>query len=186
MKRVFIIHCWGGKPKDNWYPWLKARLEEKGFQVFVPEMPDTEHPRIETWVPLLEKLVGEPDKDTYLVGHSIGCGTILRYLERNGPIGGCMLVAGFFEITWPPPPTKGGKALMNSWLKPADLKTIRKNAGKMVCLFSDNDPWVPVRNAELFKERLGAKTVIEHKQGHYSDGVTTLRSALDAILELAK
>ncbi len=49
--------------------------------VQVPAMPNTAEPKIETWVPFLEKLVGKPDKDTYLVGHSIGCQTILRYLD---------------------------------------------------------------------------------------------------------
>ena len=45
MKRVFIIHGWTGKPEGDWFPWLKQELETKGFQVQIPEMPDTEKPK---------------------------------------------------------------------------------------------------------------------------------------------
>ena len=38
MKRVFIIHGWGGNPETEWIPWTKKQLEKKGFQVEVPEM----------------------------------------------------------------------------------------------------------------------------------------------------
>ncbi len=99
-KRVFIIHCWDGRPNYCWYPWVKKELEKNGFQVNVPAMPETEMPRMEKWVPELRKLVGSPDKDVYLVGHSVGCITILRYLEslkENEKIGGAVLVAGFTD-----------------------------------------------------------------------------------------
>ena len=36
MKRVFIIHGWGGYPEEGWLPWLKKELEKNGFKVFVP------------------------------------------------------------------------------------------------------------------------------------------------------
>ena len=49
--------------------------------VHVPEMPDTDHPKIGPWVSTLQKLVS-PDSSTILVGHSIGCQAILRYLEQ--------------------------------------------------------------------------------------------------------
>ena len=45
-KRVFVIHGWGGYPEEGWKPWLKKELEKRGFTVFVPAMPDTEHPKM--------------------------------------------------------------------------------------------------------------------------------------------
>ena len=81
MKRVFIIHGWGGKPA-GWLLWLKEELGKKGFEASTLEMPNSEKPEIEEWVGYLSEQAGEVDKDTYFVGHSIGCQTILRFLEK--------------------------------------------------------------------------------------------------------
>src|SRR3990167_5523753 len=98
MKRVFIIHGWGSNPKDDWFPWIKKELESKGFKVEIPVMPNTDEPKVNEWVGFLKKIVKNPDKDTYFIGHSIGCQTILRYLEnldKKIKIGGCIFVAGW-------------------------------------------------------------------------------------------
>jgi len=50
MKRVIIVHGWYGYPHEGWFPWLKKVLEDKGYSVEVPEMPDTDHPKIDEWV----------------------------------------------------------------------------------------------------------------------------------------
>ena len=62
QKRVFIIHGWEGYPEEAWFPWLKKELETRGFEVFVPSMPDSGNPKIEVWVPFLKNLVGKCDK----------------------------------------------------------------------------------------------------------------------------
>jgi predicted alpha/beta hydrolase family esterase len=103
MKRVFIIHRWGATPKSDWYPWLKEQLEKDGYEVHVPAMPDTEIPVIEKWIGCLSDAVGTPDNETYFVGHSIGCQTILRYLDSHmfeplETVGGAVFVAGWFNL----------------------------------------------------------------------------------------
>ena len=187
-KRVFIVHCWGGTPKDNWYPWLKSELEKRGFKVEVPVMPDTNNPKIETWVPFLAKMVGKLDKDTYFVGHSMGCPTIMRYFENvKQPVGGVVFVAGFFTLTTPPSTTDEDKKTLKPWLDtPVDCSKIKKVARKIVAIFSDNDPWVPVENAQLFKNKLNAKIIIEKGQEHYSNGRKTLTIALNELLTITK
>lgn len=32
MKRVFIVHGWGGRPDESWFPWIQRELESKGFK----------------------------------------------------------------------------------------------------------------------------------------------------------
>jgi hypothetical protein len=63
MKRAVIIHCWEGTPEYCWYPWLKRALESFGFQVEVPAMPDSEHPKQAGWIRTMKKIIGEPDDD---------------------------------------------------------------------------------------------------------------------------
>ena len=100
QKRVIIVHRWDGNSEADWYPWLKTELEKSGHEVIVPNMPDTAVPVIEKWVPKLAQTLGVPDANTYFVGHSIGCQTILRYLETvsNGTVGGALFVAGWFDL----------------------------------------------------------------------------------------
>lgn len=76
MARVIIIHSWGSNHEANWYPWIKVQLERNGHEVIVPDMPDTNKPVIEKWVEEIKKTVGTPNKDTYFIGHSIGCQAI--------------------------------------------------------------------------------------------------------------
>ncbi|MDD3190132.1 MAG: hypothetical protein PHI66_00330 [Candidatus Pacebacteria bacterium] len=45
MKRLFIIHGWGGYLKEDRLPWLEKEEEKEGFKVLIPEMPHTENPQ---------------------------------------------------------------------------------------------------------------------------------------------
>ncbi len=188
VKRVFIVHGWDGSPEEGWFPWLKSELEKKGFVVSVPAMPDTSHPRIEKWVSFLEKSVGKPDKDTYFVGHSIGCQTILRYLEKiNAKVGGIVLVAGWLNLK--ELETEAEKEIARPWLEtPLDLRKIKAVINNIVAIFSDDDPWVPLGDAEIFREKLGAKVIMEKQKGHFggNDNIKELPSALNALLSISK
>lgn len=64
-------------------------------------MPDTANPKIKEWVSELEKQVSELDENTYFVGYSIGCQTIMRYLENKETrkIGGILFVAPWLNFT---------------------------------------------------------------------------------------
>lgn len=188
QKRVFIVHGWDGSPQNCWFPWLKNKLEERGFVVQALSMPHPENPIIIDWVSYLSDIVGEPDKNTYLVGHSIGCQAILRYVEQlQKPIGGIVCVAGFFRLLHLA--TDEEKAIAKPWLETLmDCGKIKQWSGEIVAIFSDDDPDVDLGDKELFEKYLNAKTIVEHHQGHFSDdaGIKELPSALEAVLRIAE
>ena len=167
-KRVFIIHGWGGYPQESWFPYLKQKLEQKGYVVHIPAMPHTNHPTMEEWIPFLSQSVGTPDSKTFLIGHSIGCQTILRYLETvKVQIGGIILVAGFVHLALD---ENESPEIAKPWLKaPLHWEKIKAHTKNTVAIFSDDDQWVPVGDAQIFKEKLGAKIIVEKKQGHFTD-----------------
>lgn len=190
MKRIFIIHCWGGTPADNWYPWLASALEAKGYAVTVPDMPDTETPAIDAWVHHLKDVVGTVDEQTFFVGHSIGCQTILRYLASlpaGTKAGGAAFVAGWFHLTrlesdeeW---------AIAKPWLEtPIDLAQVKEHAQTFHAIFSDNDPFVPLSDKDIFEKELGASTVVMNEKGHFTgdDGVMELPEVLDTLSHMAQ
>lgn len=186
-KRAIIVHCWDGTPEMAWYPWLKRELEARGFEVHVPAMPETETPKIGPWIQTLRTVVGELDEATFLIGHSIGCQTILRYLESlegEQKVGGAVLVAGFYTLQGL---DEEGEAIIRPWLEtPIDAAKIRSHVDHIEAIFSDNDPWVPVENEQFFKNRLDAKTQMLHARGHFShsNDTTELPEALEAVLKL--
>jgi predicted alpha/beta hydrolase family esterase len=188
MKRIFIVHCWQGAPSDFWYPWLAHELAERGLEAHVPEMPDTNSPAIEKWISKLSEEVGIPDEETYFVGHSIGCQAVFRYLQSlsNPRVGGMLCVAGWFNL--PSLETVEEKEIAGPWLQ-NDLNTTKLKKlleGKLTAVFSTNDPHVPLTDADLFQEELGARVIIESGMGHYdSESTTELPIALEEILKIA-
>lgn len=185
MKRVFIVHRWDGEPDGDWYPWLAEQLEDRGFKTEVLTMPNPEFPEIKSWVSAIKKAVGKPDENTYFVGHSIGCQAIMRYLSglpAEARIGGSVFVAGWFGLMGLE--TEEEAATAKSWLEtPIDLNKVRTTGGRFAAVFSDNDPFVPLEDAEIFRKMLGAQIVIEKYAGHFA-GVEELPAALAAVLEI--
>lgn len=193
MKRVVIVHCWDGNPKYCWYPTTKKGLEDKGFEVNVPEMPDTHFPKLSLWLPKLKETIGRPDKDLYLVGHSLGCITILRYLEQlkdNEKIGGVVFVAGFTDDLRNVDPVED--ELKNFFETPILWNKIKPKANKFVVIHSDNDPYVSIKYGDIFKDKLGAGLVIKHNMGHFSGplddptSITSLPDVSEQILKIGK
>ena len=188
MKRVVIVHCWGGYPEYCWYPWVKKELESKGFDVQVPELPETDAPNLAKWLPVLKEVVGTPNEDTFLVGHSIGCATILCYLEslkEGEKVSGVVLVAGYTDDL-------GFEELKNFFTTPVPLEQIKPKANKFVAIHSDDDPYVPLKHGDIFKEKLDAELIVKHRMKHFSgpvdkeDSCVELPDVVEGVVEMAK
>lgn len=190
MKRVFIIHGWTGKPNQHWTPWLENKLKEKGFDVYQPEMPETDNPKMNLWTAYLKEQVGKADLDTYFVGHSIGCLTILRYLEKyNEKIGGAVLVAPWVTLNPESFVAPEDKEVVEAWTSGGfDWEKLKNLCHKFVALFSKDDPDVPLDdNMPIFKEELGAKIIIEDGKGHFTseEDVNELPVVLEQLLKMS-
>lgn len=187
-KRVFIIHGWEGHP-ENWKAWLKEKLQERGFEAHAPQMPNTYEPTIEEWVSFLAKEIGTPDKDTYLVGHSLGCQAILRYLESlsdDQMVGGVLMVAGFITLRKEIMFGRTEK-ILGPWIERSiDLSKAKAHSERFVSVFSDNDPFIPLGDSDIFKAKLGSKIIVIPRGGHFSgsEGYSELHVALNEILKM--
>ena len=169
--RLYIIHRWDGSPTADWYQWLKKELEQKGWEVHIPAMPNPAKPEIDAWINHLKKVVEKPDANTFFIGHSIGCQTIMRYLSalpKQTKIGGILFVAGW--LTLQHLETEEEKNLAESWLTTSiDFQKVKEKFNNIVAVFSTNDPYVPLKeNVALFKKHLNVRIIIEEKKGHYN------------------
>ena len=179
---VFIFHGTEGHPQENWFPWLKGKLEAKGCKVFVPQFPTPPvvPAKISEWFDVLKEYEKHIDGDTILIGHSLGGIFALRVLEQlKRPIKGVFLVGTPIGV----------RPILNydrdnsfsgfdfDWAK------VKTHSGSFICFFSKDDPYVPIENAELFKSSLGAKVIIEDGQKHYDgeSGITEVDQVLKEI-----
>ena len=188
MKKVVIVYGWEGYPEECWFPWLKKELEGRGFEVYIPEMPNPEAPKIGAWVDYLKKNIDKVDENTYFVCHSTGCQAVIRFLENlTVKVGGCIFVGGWFNLLPASYEDEEDKKIAKPWLQtPIDFDKVKKNCSKFVAIFSDNDPFVPLSDADLFKEKLNAKTIIEKNKGHLGDdaNIKKLPIVLHEILKI--
>lgn len=183
MKIVFILHGWGDYYNRGWFKWLEQELNNKGFSAKALDM-KPQPPILEKWLDILKKAAKNPNKDTYFVGHSAGVQTILHYLQwlpADVKIGGVVMVAGWIDDL-------GMSELKNFFENKLNWNKIKSHCDKFVFIYSDDDPYVKSYHAEIFKEKLGAKLILEKGKKHFSfeEGVNELPSALKAVLELSK
>ena len=188
MKTAIIVHGWDFNPQMHWYPWLKHHLEKKGFKVLTPEMPNSDNPQIKEWVEKLKEIAINPNKETYFIGHSIGCQTILRYLEtlpEKTKVGPIVFVAPWFHLQNLEGPES--EKIAKQWLEtPMNIEKINTHLTKIICIFSDNDQWVPLADKEIFRQFFGAKIIVEHNKGHFTqdDGVTEVPDIIKGLTAL--
>ncbi|HLL00294.1 MAG TPA: alpha/beta hydrolase [Myxococcaceae bacterium] len=171
-RSLVIVPRWAGRPDTDFYPWLEAKLREAphGFSsVRTLDMPNPAQPTIEAWVGTLAQALGPaPAPSTVLMGHSVGCQAVLRYLATLPPghvIDGVLLVAGWWEVDKP-------WESLRPWLQPpGDLARLRAAARRFVVLISDNDPFTSdhARNRQLWQERLGAEVVLAPGGRHFNN-----------------
>ena len=97
----------------------------------------------------------------------------MRYLEqlsKNLKVKGLVFVAGWFNLLEETFRNDEERETMKPWLEtPIDYGKVNRFTDNVLAVFSNNDPYVPVSDSELFKERLGAKIIIKESEGHFNE-----------------
>lgn len=184
MNKIYIVHCWDGTKDDGWYPWLDEKLTNENNKVFRFNMPNTANPKIGEWVSFLDQQIDNLDENTYFVGHSIGCQTILRYLQSKDvtKIGGVLLVAPWLDLLDYAIEDEESYDTAMPWLtEKIDFEKVKKFTNNIHCIFSDNDYFVSIDQKDKFEKLLDAKTLVVSGKGHISgeDNVYELKEILD-------
>lgn len=189
MNKIYMIHCWEGTKDDGWYPWLDTKISNENNKVIRFNMPSTEHPKIEEWIDELDKQVDTLDNNTYFIGHSIGCQTILRYLETKNidRIGGILFVAPWLDLL--PEAISGDDSyyIAYPWINTKiNFDKIKNITANIICIFSDDDYFVSIEQKQMFEEKLNAKCVVVTGKGHISaeDGIKELSIIYEKAIEM--
>lgn len=159
MENAIILHGGYSSPKHYWFPSIKQILVKNGYDVWIPQLPDTNNPNLTSWLPFVLKN-GTFRKNTILVSHSLGSTLALSVLERlKTPIFCAILVSGFSKPR--------GDYKEPVLQKKYDWKKIKSNVKDLMFINSKNDPWGchDKQGLSLWKH-LGGTLVLLENEGH--------------------
>lgn len=164
MKTAIILHGTLGSPDGNWFKWLKSELENKGLEVWLPQLPHAEQPSLNDWYTFIQKECPFAiNEDTLIVGHSSGAILALIIAQNNmEKVGAIVDVSVFHDnsLQWEP----------NSKLFDVkfDWQAIQQGTNKLLFVHSDNDPYVPLDQAQYVATNCAAELVLVPSQGHFN------------------
>jgi predicted alpha/beta hydrolase family esterase len=160
MKNAILLHGTSSSPDSYWMPSIGKFLEENGYEVWAPQLPEAARPSLKVQVPFVLKN-GKFSQETIIIGHSAGSPLILGVLEKiDIKIKKAILVSGF------------GRILKNNnisipLVKKFDWEKIKNSCDKFIMINSDNDPWgCDDREGYYMFKKLGGKLIILHGEGH--------------------
>lgn len=163
---IFIFHGAGGYPEENWFPWLKEKLEAYGQRVFVPRFPTPEGQSLAAWLEVLKPYQDQIDENSILIGHSMGTIFLLRILERlKKPVKLAVFVAGVIGIK-PIKNYDGDFKFSNGF--DFNWKKIKPSSKNFIVYHSDNDPYVSMANGEQLAKNLGVDLTFIPNAGHFN------------------
>ncbi len=164
LKNAIILHGTLGSPGGNWFTWLKSELESRGFKVWLPQLPHAEQPSLREWADFVHKNCPFTiDDETLVVGHSSGA--ILALIlaqESSAPIGRVVAVSVFHDnsLDWRP-----NDRLFDVVF---DWQAIHNNVRHLLFVHSDDDPYVPLDQAQYVADNCKAELVLIAGQGHFN------------------
>ena len=160
---IVLLHGYAEIPEMYWLPWMHKRLEEAGYQVWAPSLPDPLKPNLKKWLKATTAQAKTWDANTIVVAHSMGGVLTMRLLETvvKRRLRAVILVSSPFAST-----------LKFDWFltffgRPFDWTRIKSRAKAFTIIQSANDPIVPADHALRYVERLDARLVATKSDGHF-------------------
>jgi predicted alpha/beta hydrolase family esterase len=160
MKVIFIPGNGGGSPNDNWFPYLKEKLEVLKVKVIASEFPDSYLARESYWIPFLKNDL-KADETSILIGHSSGAIAAMRFAEANKLLGS-ILVGGYHTDLGIPTEKQSGY-----FDRPWDWNSIAQNQKWIIQFASQDDPWIPIEEARFVHKKLNTEYHEFSDQGHF-------------------
>ncbi len=174
MKQAVILHGTDATPQDNWFPWLKVKLEAAGYNVWVPQLPDCDKPNRDTYADFLFGS-GHDFTGNIVIGHSSGAVEVLNLLMdgrcpkiKLGVVVGAW--AGGLPKGWTETDTFAHLFPRHGF----KFRRIRSKADKLAFLHGSDDPYCPVEQAVTLATKLKAPLMIVPNGHHLGSHFTEL------------
>lgn len=181
MKRALILHGTDATPQSNWFTWLKSKLEEAGYDVWLPQLPNSDRPSTKAYTDFL--LLNSDfifDNDTIIVGHSSGAVEalhLLQHLPKKATVKAVFLISVFKDDL-------GWDALKGLFSETLDFAKIKTKSDRFVLFHADNDPYCPMSHAEYIAQQVDGDLTVKVGQGHFNTELSELYQAFPELLQV--
>lgn len=184
MKRAVLLHGTNSHPTHNWQPWLKEQLEDAGYEVWAPELPDNHTPNRLTYEKFLQES-GWDFTDNLLVGHSSGATTVLNLLSTDWlpHIKAAVTVGTFLNERLTSQLERYPTGQFDE-LFPKDgfnTEKIKQKANHIYFIHGDQDPLCSYDDARDFCNEVGGTFVTVRGGGHFSSPVNELPVIIETL-----
>lgn len=172
MKRAVILHGTDANPELHWFPGLKKYLEDKGYEVWVPELPNNHTPNRKTYNDFLFNSDWD-FTDNLVVGHSSGAVSVLNLLEDER----CPQInTGVMVAAWSDTHAAGldagdyEKDQFSNLFPPEgfNFELIKQKAKSLIFFHGDDDSVCPLDQAKWLAQETSSPIIIVPKVGHLS------------------
>ena len=182
MKNNYLlVHGSFGSPFSNWIPWLRKEIESKNLDVYTPDFPTgVGFQNYENWSKLLMTYVDSNlvNENTVIFAHSIAPVFVCKFLiEKKFKVKRLVFVCGFnhyFGID-------EAYDTVNKSMYLDNLSDIKNYCDDIICLYTDNDPYVAYEAEKEFADTITQNQVLIPGGGHLNS-----ESGYDKFYELLK
>lgn len=181
-KRAVILHGTDATPESNWFPWLKKELEIRGYEVWVPELPNNHAPDRKVYN---DFLFGQnwDFTDNIIVGHSSGAVSALNLLaDKRCP----KIKLGVMVSSWSHGvPEEMDYEQFIELFPPNgfDFETIKSKADKLAFIHGEKDPYCPLEQAQWLAKNCDAPIKVVQNGDHLGENYKELPEILDVTNE---
>lgn len=174
QQKVLLIHGFAADSNMHWFPWMKRELERIGFEVFAPDLPESAHPDLESWMHVLLPYVQQMGHDDVIIGHSLGSKAALHLLEKADKKIGYLFLVGTaigevaerdWNVVQQDFHQQDISALRRFWEIPVDWDKVEKLAWSKNVIVSDDDPLISHKDRGALKP--GWYFRLWHGFGHF-------------------
>lgn len=165
MKRALVLHAMGQNSKGHWYPWIKHELEIRGYEVWVPDLPNPNMPNNRE---VLDMLLGSgwEFNDSLVIGHSSGAMQLLyllQNLKEDIAISSAIMVSAFDR------PVSGMEDQHKGLFSESyNYDAIQKHSHSRIFVHGVDDPWCPLQGARNLAQGTNSEIIEINNGGHFS------------------
>lgn len=171
MRNIYIIHGFMGSNIENWFPWFKKQIDSNNTLCIIPQFPiELDKHNYNEWKKLLDVYYKEFNmitNNSIIIGHSTGSICALKYvLENKIKIDKLILVSGFNNYLTSDKDDIHNEINPTYYVKENEIKEIKKYVNEIICIYGDNDPYIPQSVFHKLAKSIDAKEVIIKGGGH--------------------
>ena len=153
MQKAVLLHGTDGDSGYNWFPWVKDQLEQRGYEVFAPTLPQNNTPNRAIYEDFLRNSNWD-FSDNLIIGHSSGATTVLNLLSTDWfPKVKRTILVGLFlnerllaSVDWYKPGQFDDLFPENGY----DIDKLRRKADSYVFIHGDDDPYCSIDDTKQF------------------------------------